>query len=99
MVLNRIFSYTHLLPKNIQFKTITRLTVLNNSIRLYFCVIFKDNCPKIYNRDQKDKDGDKIGDVCDNCPDTSNRDQKDMDGDGIGDVCDIDADGDGRISL
>lgn len=71
---------------------------MTNDIWLYFFVIFKDNCPNIYNRDQKDEDGDKIGDVCDNCPDIPNRDQKDMDGDGIGDACDNDADGDGRIS-
>lgn len=74
---------------------ITRFTVLACSICRF--LFFQDNCPKIYNRFQKDKDGDRIGDDCDNCPDIPNRDQKDMDGDGIGDSCDTDKDGDGRI--
>jgi hypothetical protein len=47
-----------------------------------------DNCPNIYNPDQRDTDRDKIGDVCDNCPTVYNRDQKDTDGDGVGDACD-----------
>ncbi len=71
---------------------------------------YRDNCPRIYNPDQADLDGDGTGDVCDsdddndgifdahdNCPIKSNPDQVDLDGDGIGDVCDatVDADGDG----
>jgi hypothetical protein len=50
------------------------------------------------NRDQRDRDKDKVGDVCDNCPDTFNPDQRDSNYDGIGNACqcpgDLDGDGD-----
>ena len=68
----------------------------------------KDSCPRVYNINNKDSDGDGIGDVCDidadndevfdevdNCPKTKNKDQKDVDGDGVGDACSTDADNDG----
>ena len=61
---------------------------------------FRDNCPADINSDQRDSDGDGIGDACDdsdrdgiidindNCPVIPNLDQRDSDGDGIGDLCD-----------
>lgn len=48
----------------------------------------EDNCPLVYNSDQKDSDSDQVGDVCDNAPLEANRDQKDTDHDGVGDVID-----------
>lgn len=60
-----------------------------------------DNCPNLPNTDQKDNDGEGMGDVCDpdddndfipdeedNCPFIWNVFQEDADVDGVGDVCD-----------
>jgi len=54
---------------------------------------FEDNCPKDFNPDQWDPDGDGVGTLknmtsrCDNCPFVFNPDQKDSVGNGVGDAC------------
>lgn len=64
-----------------------------------------DNCPRVFNREQKDRDGDGRGDACDpdadgdgvvdgvdNCPFVANDTQEDADADEVGDECDKCAD-------
>lgn len=70
-----------------------------------------DNCPIHPNADQRDLDGDGLGDVCDddmdgdgvlnavdNCLTVPNVDQRDSDSDGRGDACSDDLDGDGIVN-
>jgi hypothetical protein len=47
-----------------------------------------DNCPLVWNKDQKDFDQDGVGDFCDNCPEKKNPRQENKDADKLGDVCD-----------
>jgi hypothetical protein len=47
-----------------------------------------DNCPDVYNPDQRDTDADSVGDACDNCPMIANIGQVDSDRDKVGDGCD-----------
>jgi hypothetical protein len=52
---------------------------------------YADNCPSVYNPDQKDSESpsvDGIGDACDNCTSVYNPAQTDTDNDGLGDACD-----------
>jgi hypothetical protein len=62
-------------------------------------LLYADNCPLVANKDQKNSDGDTLGDACDVCPDNSDPAQNDSDGDGIGDACDDDLDNDGKKNL
>ena len=51
-----------------------------------------DNCELVSNPDQRDTDGDRVGDACDNCPLQYNPSQNDTDKDLVGDACDYNND-------
>ena len=53
-----------------------------------FSVCLQDNCPRVYNPDQKDVDRDGIGDACDPCNLTGPNGIVDRDRDGVEDICD-----------
>jgi MYXO-CTERM domain-containing protein len=90
---------------------------LTLGINGYFCsgggtLQTVDNCPFVANANQKDTDGDGLGDLCDpdidndgvlnavdNCPLVANPTQLDTDGDTQGDACDLDDDNDGIADL
>ena len=69
----------------------------NEDLKLSKKCLIIDNCKKVDNPDQKDTDGDLVGDLCDNCPGKPNSNQADMDQDGLGDECDPDIDNDDVI--
>ncbi|MDY0060574.1 MAG: thrombospondin type 3 repeat-containing protein [Myxococcota bacterium] len=49
--------------------------------------LLDDVCPFVHDPEQRDGDGDRVGDRCDNCPTVPNPFQLDRDGDGVGDLC------------
>lgn len=79
---------------NISKLNLIIMIVLYLHINMIGVLNHEDNCPKKVNPDQRDTDGDTLGDVCDNCPSMFNPTQTDSDKDLIGDACDSDIDRD-----
>ena len=48
----------------------------------------EDNCIFTRNKNQKDRDQDRVGDACDNAMKVKNNSQSDVDNDGVGDIAD-----------
>ncbi|VVB68293.1 Thrombospondin type 3 repeat protein [Candidatus Norongarragalina meridionalis] len=67
----------------------TKVALLMLAVICAYCFAAMDNCPGVYNPDQRDSDGDGLGDACDNCPYVANADQLDLNHNGIGDVCEL----------
>ena len=64
------------------------LDVCDGFIPEGYVVGLGDNCDVTPNPEQRDGDGDGVGDLCDNCPDVYNSEQIDREADGLGDACD-----------
>ena len=75
-------------PNNMQESSRIGLLYIPSDTDMDGVLNTNDNCPYIFNSDQKDSDNDGVGDACDNCRYDSQSIQTDTDGDLLGDACD-----------